>query len=97
MESEITSEQAFMSDIETGISLNGILSGIPSSKYSNKYRTGYGSKYAPNDVLIRLSNLYNSLIQVETSIHITKGLVSLLRLMKKLKIKWTRSILHQIG
>ena len=67
MESEITSEQAFMSDIETGISLNGILSGIPSSKYSNKYRTGYGSKYAPNDVLIRLSNLYNSLIQVETT------------------------------
>ena len=56
-----------MSDIETGISLNGILSGIPSSKYSNKYRTGYGSKYAPNDVLIRLSNLYNSLIQVETT------------------------------
>ena len=50
MESEITSEQAFMSDIETGISLNGILSGIPSSKYSNKYRTGYGSKHAPNDV-----------------------------------------------
>lgn len=67
MESEITSEQAFMSDIETGISLNGILSGIPSSKYSNKYRTGYGSKYASNDVLIKLSNLYNSLIQVETT------------------------------
>ena len=67
MESEITSEQAFMSDIETGVSLNGILSGIPSSKYSTKYRTGYGSKYAPNDELIRLSNLYNSLIQVETT------------------------------
>lgn len=67
MESEITSEQAFMSDIETGISLNGILSGIPSSKYSTKYRTGYGSKYAPNVELIRLSNLYNSLIQVETT------------------------------
>ena len=67
MESEITSEQAFMSDIETGISLNGILSGIPSSKYSTKYRTGYGSKYAPNEKLIRLSNLYNSLVQVETT------------------------------
>ena len=67
MESEITSEQAFMSDIETGVSLNGILSGIPSSKYSAKYRTGYGSKYAPNDELIILSNLYNSLIQVETT------------------------------
>ncbi|MDE5758358.1 MAG: hypothetical protein K2H85_07060, partial [Allobaculum sp.] len=67
MESEITSEQAFMSDIETGISLNGMLSGITSSKYSTKYRTGYGSKYAPNNELIILSNLYNSLIQVETT------------------------------
>lgn len=67
MESEVTSEQAFMSDMETGISLNGILSGIPSSKYSTKYRTGYGSKYAPENELIQISNLYNSLIQVETT------------------------------
>lgn len=67
MESEITSEQASMSDIETGVSLNGILSGVPSSKYSTKYRTGYGSKYAPTNSLISMANLYNSLIQVEAS------------------------------
>ena len=67
MESEITSEQASMADIESGTSLGGILSGVPSSKYSTKYRTGYGAKYAPENLLISLSNLYNSLIQVESS------------------------------
>ncbi len=67
MESEITSEQASMVDIETGTSLGGVLSGVPSSKYSTKYRTGYGAKYAPDNSLISLSNLYNSLIQVEAS------------------------------
>lgn len=67
MESEITSEQASMSEIETGVSLGGILSGVPSSKYSTKYRTGYGAKYSPNNELVNLANLYNSLIQVEAS------------------------------
>lgn len=67
MESEITSEQASMVNIETGTSLGGVLSGVPSSKYSTKYRTGYGAKYAPDNSLISLSNLYNSLIQVEAS------------------------------
>ena len=67
MESEITSEQASMSEIETGISLGGILSGVPSSKYSSKYRTGYGAKYAPDNKLVSVANLYNSLIQVEAS------------------------------
>ena len=67
MESEITSEQASMSEIETGVSLGGILSGVPSSKYSTKYRTGYGAKYAPENPLVNVANLYNSLIQVEAS------------------------------
>lgn len=67
MESEITSEQATMSQIETGISLNGILSGIPSSKYGHKYRTGYGTKYASGDELIQLASRYNALMQVESS------------------------------
>ncbi|MCR4673492.1 MAG: DUF87 domain-containing protein [Lachnospiraceae bacterium] len=67
MESEITSEQATMSQIETGISLNGILSGIPSSKYGHKYRTGYGTKYASEDGLTQLASKYNALVQVESS------------------------------
>lgn len=67
MESEITSEQATMSMIETGVSLGGILSGIPSSKYGRKYRTGFGAKYAELTELSKFAVLYNSLIQVETS------------------------------
>lgn len=67
MESEITSEQATMSQIETGISLNGILSGIPSSKYGHKYRTGYGTKYASEVGLVQLASKYNALMQVESS------------------------------
>ena len=67
MESEITSEQATMNQIETGASLGGILSGIPSSKYGHKYRTGYGSKYAEKTPVVKLASLYNALMQVESS------------------------------
>lgn len=67
MESEITSEIATMSQIETGASLGGILSGIPSSKYGHKYRTGFGGKYAEPNKLIELAMRYNSLMQVEKS------------------------------
>ena len=67
MESEITSETATMSQIETGVSLGGILSGIPSSKYGHMYRTGFGGKYAEQNKLIELAMRYNSLMQVEKS------------------------------
>lgn len=67
MESEITSETATMSQIETGASLGGILSGIPSSKYGHKYRTGFGGKYAEKNHLTELAIRYNSLMQVEKS------------------------------
>lgn len=67
MESKITSEQATMDQMETGIALGGILSGIPSSKYGHKYRTGYGSKYAEETPVIKLASLYNALMQVESS------------------------------
>lgn len=67
MESKITSEQATMSQIETGMSLGGILSGIPSSKYGHKYRTGYGVRYAKNNELTDLASRYNALMQVEAT------------------------------
>ena len=65
MESEITSEQATMSMIETGVSLGGVLSGIPSSKYGQKYRTGFGTKYALSTELTEFAMKCNSLFQVE--------------------------------
>ena len=67
MESEITSEQATMNKIDTGISLGGIISGIPSSKYGHKYRTGYGIRYASNTPVVEMASLYNALMQVESS------------------------------
>ncbi len=67
MESEITSEQATMSNIESGVSLGGILSGIPSSKYGYKYRTGFGSKYAEKTSLTEFAIKLNSIMQVETT------------------------------
>lgn len=67
MESELTSEQATMNQIETGISLGGVLSGIPSSKYGHKYRTGYGTRYARKTPVVEMASLYNALMQVESS------------------------------
>ncbi|MCM1236318.1 MAG: DUF87 domain-containing protein [Ruminococcus flavefaciens] len=67
MESEITSEQATMNRIETGISMGGILSGIPSSRYGHKYRTGYGTHYASKTPVVEMASLYNALMQVESS------------------------------
>ncbi len=67
MESEITSGQATMNQIETGISMGGILSGIPSSRYGQKYRTGYGTKYAESTSVVKLATMLNALMQVEES------------------------------
>lgn len=67
MESEITSEVAMMDQIATGVSLGGILSGVPSSRYGQKYRTGFGSKYAKSTDLEKVAELLNSLSQVGDS------------------------------
>lgn len=53
-----------MDQIETGISLGGIVSGVPSSKYGQKYRTGFGTKYAKKTSVTELASKYNSLVQV---------------------------------
>lgn len=64
MESHYTSLTAAFDQIDTGISLNGIVSNISSVKYSNRYRTGFGTKYAASSDLIDLATLYNSLFEV---------------------------------
>ena len=65
MESEITSESATMDQIETGISLGGIVSGVPSSKYGQRYRTGFGTNMLPKTPVTELAAKYNALVQVE--------------------------------
>lgn len=67
MESEITSEMATMEQIATGVSLGGIVSGVPSSRYGVRYRTGFGSKYAKKTRLEKVAELFNSISQVSDS------------------------------
>lgn len=67
MESEITSEMATMDQIATGVSLGGILSGVPSSRYGVRYRTGFGAKYARKTKLEKVAELFNSISQVSDS------------------------------
>lgn len=98
MESEITSETATMSQIETGASLGGILSGIPSSKYGHKYRTGFGGKYAEQNKLIELAMRYNSLMQVEKSGNPYYAGTSIsTQIDEKLRIRWIISTRIQTG
>ena len=64
MESKIMSGYAVMKDLETGTSLGGLLSGIPSSKYGTDYRTGFGSQYSdPVSPLIGMAKRINSIAQ----------------------------------
>lgn len=58
-----------MEDINSGISLDGITSGVPSVFYGDSYRTGFGTKYGSkkkNNVL-ELANKFNSIARVANS------------------------------
>lgn len=67
MESELNAGYATMNQVDTGISLAGLLSGIPSGKYGQRYRTGFGSKYAKSNTLTKMAVLYNSLVRIGNS------------------------------
>lgn len=54
-----------MSEISTGVSLNGLVSGVPSVLYSDSYRTGYGMRYInESNNLIKLTRVLNSIGRV---------------------------------
>lgn len=56
-----------MDSITTGISLNGLVSGIPSVLNAEWYKTGFGMKYAKNNMLNRLAAYYNATYRVAFS------------------------------
>ena len=57
-----------MTEISTGVSLGGLISGVPSVHYSDSYRTGYGMKYIDeSNQLIKLTRLLNSVSCVSSS------------------------------
>ncbi len=53
-----------MNSITTGISLNGIISGVPSVLNENWYKTGFGTKNAPENELVKMASQYNALSRV---------------------------------
>lgn len=62
MDQDISITSSSMDDINTGIALNGLVSGVPSMYLKDTYRTGFGSKFAKKeDELINVSMKYNSL------------------------------------
>lgn len=57
-----------MSEISTGVSLGGLISGVPSVHYSDSYRTGYGMKFIDETSrLVKLSRFLNSVSRVSNS------------------------------
>lgn len=56
-----------MDFITTGTSLHGLNSGMPSVLNSGWYKTGFGTKYAEKNQLIRLATYYNALYRVAFS------------------------------
>lgn len=53
-----------MDSITTGTSLGGLISGAPSVLDSNWYKTGFGTKHAPDNRLLRMAKQYNALFRV---------------------------------
>ena len=56
-----------MDKIETGISLGGLVSSLPSELDGEWYKTGFGMKYAPKNRLTELAKRYNALSNVAFS------------------------------
>ena len=67
MESSSDDGDSRMDSITTGVSLGGIISGTPSVLNSNWYKTGFGTKYAPDNRLLRMTKQYNALARVAFS------------------------------
>lgn len=67
MASSEDSGASHMDLITTGISLDGLVSGVPSVLNEEWYKTGFGTKYAGDNSLIRLAIYYNALFRIAFS------------------------------
>ena len=58
-----------MNDVKTGLSMNGLMADVSSIPSVDTYRTGFGSKYLPEQKssLTNLSCLYNSFVRVASN------------------------------
>ncbi|MGL5411354.1 DNA phosphorothioation-dependent restriction protein DptH [Cetobacterium sp.] len=63
MEHEFSKKNTRMEDINTGVSLGGLLSSVSSKEISKSYRTGYGTKFiCSENKLIKMATKMNALI-----------------------------------
>ncbi len=67
MVSSEDSGDSLISGLTTGVSLDGLVSGIPSVYSEGWYKTGFGTKYAADSELIRFAALFNALYRVAFS------------------------------
>ncbi len=67
MESSNDDGDSRMDSITTGVSLGGLISGTPSVLNANWYKTGFGTKHAPENRLLRMAKQYNALARVAFS------------------------------
>ena len=75
MDQNIDEKDSKINDMITGVSLKGIISGVPSKFINDTYRTGFGNKYMDNsedNLLLRVSKGLNSLYRaVENDVSYT--------------------------
>lgn len=63
MEHTFSKKYSTMTDINTGVSLGGLLSSVPSNEISKSYRTGYGTKYIDSrNTIVKMATKMNALI-----------------------------------
>ena len=67
MESSDNDGASRMDSIATGVSMGGLISGTPSVLNSGWYKTGFGTKYATDNRLIKMAKRYNALSRVAFS------------------------------
>lgn len=68
MDNEIQTTDSKMNDINTGVSLDGLISGVPSVYLGDSYRTGFGTRHIKKDgLLLKLASKLNALTRVANS------------------------------
>lgn len=80
MEQSMETIDSKMDDMTTGISLNGLLSGVPSKYINNSYKTGFGRKFmddSKDNILLRIATKLNALYKANHRELTFNGLESL--------------------
>ncbi|SNS20289.1 DNA phosphorothioation-dependent restriction protein DptH [Anaerovirgula multivorans] len=69
MEQDVDINSSNMIDVNTGVSLDGLISGVPSVYLKDTYRTGFGSRFLPTEKndLLKLIMKTNALIKSAAS------------------------------